>query len=132
MLPLAREYLGEEGRDIALLEGDFTEALPAGPFDLVYFGNVFHIYDPATNARVIREAYSVVAPGGTIAIQDYIWGRSERAAIFAVNMLQATEDGGVWSEAQHREWLNDAGFAKIEMLDLETAGTQLVLARRPL
>ena len=47
-------------------------------------------------------------------------------------MLQATEDGGVWSEAQFREWLSDAGFAKIEMFDLETAGTQLVLARRPL
>jgi SAM-dependent methyltransferase len=131
VLPLAREYLGEEGRDIALVEGDLTQTLPAGPFDLVYFGNVFHIYSPATNARVIREAYSVVAPGGTIAIQDYIWGRSERAAIFAVNMLQATEDGGVWSEAQHRRWLIAAGFANIEVLDLETAGTQLVLARRP-
>ena len=31
-----------------------------------------------------------------------------------------------------REWLNDAGFAKIEVFDLETAGTQLVLATRPL
>ena len=132
VLPIAREYLGEEGRDIALLEGDFTEALPAGPFDLIYFGNVFHIYSPETDARVVRQAYSVVAPGGVIAIQDYVWGRSARAAIFAVNMLQATEDGGVWSEAQHREWLNDAGFAKIEVLDLETAGTQLVLATRPL
>jgi SAM-dependent methyltransferase len=132
VLPVAREYLGEEGRDIALLAGDFTAALPRGPFDLVYFGNVFHIYSPETNARVIREAYSVVAPGGALAIQDYIWGRSVRGAMFAVNMLQATENGGVWSEAQHREWLNAAGFAKIEVLDLETAGTQLVLATRPL
>ena len=132
VVPVAREYLGEEGRDIALLEGDFTEALPEGPFDLVYFGNVYHIYSPATNARVTREAYSSVPPGGVIAIQDYVWGRSPRAAIFAVNMLQATDEGGVWSEAQFREWLKDAGFAKIEMFDLETAGTQLVLATRPL
>jgi SAM-dependent methyltransferase len=132
VLPIAREYLGEEGRDIALLAGDFTEALPSGPFDLVYFGNVFHIYNPETNARVIREAYTVVAPGGALVIQDYIWGRSVRGAMFAVNMLQATEDGGVWSEAQHREWLNAAGFAKIEVLDLETTGTQLALATRPL
>ncbi len=132
VIPVAREYLGEEGRDVALLDGDFTEALPAGPFDLVYFGNVYHIYGPATNARVTREAFSIVSPGGTIAIQDYVWGRSPRAAIFAVNMLQATDEGGVWSEAQVREWLSDAGFAKIEMFDLETAGTQLVLATRPL
>jgi SAM-dependent methyltransferase len=132
VIPVAREYLGEEGRDIALLEGDFTEALPAGPFDLVYFGNVYHIYSPATNARVTREAYSIIPPGGVIAIQDYVWGRSPRAAIFAVNMLQATDEGGVWSESQMREWLSDAGFAKIELFDLETAGTQLVLATRPL
>ena len=132
VLPLAREYLGEEGRDIALLAGDFTAELPLGPFDLIYFGNVFHIYSPETNARVIRGAYSAVSPGGALVIQDYVWGRSARGAMFAINMLQATEDGGVWSEAQHREWLNSAGFAKIEVLDLETAGTQLVLATRPL
>jgi SAM-dependent methyltransferase len=132
VLPVAEEFLGEEGKDIALVAGDLTEALPPGPFDLVYFGNVLHIYSLATNARVVREAFSVVAPGGTIAIQDYVWGRGARAAIFAVNMLQATDEGGVWSETQHRRWLDGAGFAKIEMLDLETAGTQLVLARRPL
>lgn len=132
VIPLAREYLGEDGRDIALVEGDFTEALPPGPFDLVYFGNVYHIYSPAIMARVTGEAYGTVAPGGIIAIQDYVWGRSPRAAIFAVNMLQATEAGGVWSEAQFRAWLGAAGFVNVELFDLETAGTHLVLAKRPL
>ncbi len=132
VLPLARDFLGDEAGDIAMVDGDFTEALPPGPFDLVYFGNVFHIYSPAVDARVTRAAFEAASPGGTIAIQDYLWGRSRRAAIFAVNMLQATEDGGVWSEAQLRDWLSAAGFGKIEVLDLETAGTQLVLAGRPL
>lgn len=132
VVPLAREYLGEDGRDIALLEGDFTEALPQGRFDLAYFGNVYHIYSPAIMARVTRDAYDLVSPGGAIAIQDYVWGRSPRAAIFAVNMLQATDGGGVWSEGQIRAWLSEAGFATIELFDLETAGTHLVLAKRPL
>lgn len=132
VIPLAREYLGEDGRDIALVEGDFTDALPGGPFDLVYFGNVYHIYGPAVMARVTGEAYGTVSPGGAIAIQDYVWGRSPRAAIFAVNMLQATEGGGVWSETQFRAWLSEAGFVNVELFDLETAGTHLVLAKRPL
>ncbi len=84
------------------------------------------------NARVTREAFSITAPGGTIAIQDYVWGRSARAALFAVNMLRATEDGGVWTEAQHRAWLDDAGFASIEVIDLENSEGQLILAKRPL
>jgi SAM-dependent methyltransferase len=131
VIPLAREFLGDEGRDIALVIGDFTESLPTGPFDLVYVGNVLHIYSPATNARVTRSVFSILPPGGTIAIQDHVWGRSPRAARFAVNMLQATEEGGVWTEAQYREWLTTAGFTKVEVLDLETAAVQLILGMRP-
>jgi hypothetical protein len=132
VMPVAQQYLGEEARDISLLGGDLTRGLPAGPFDLVFFGNVLHIYDPATNARVIREAYSIVSPGGAIGIQNYLWGRSRRAAMFAVNMLQSVEHGGVWSEAQYRGWLSEAGFAMIETFDLETAESQLMLATRAL
>jgi len=131
VIPLAREFLGDEGGDIALVAGDFTESLPAGPFDLVYLGNVLHIYSPATNARVTRSVFPILPPGGTIAVQDHMWGRSPRAARFAVNMLQATEEGGVWTEAQYREWLTTAGFVKIEVLDLEAAAVQLILGMRP-
>jgi hypothetical protein len=130
-MPIAQQYLGEEGKDIALVGGDLTVALPPGPFDLVFFGNVLHIYDPVTNARVIGEAFSIVSPGGSIGIQNYLWGRSQRAAMFAVNMLQSVENGGVWSEEMFRRWLSDAGFAKIETFDLETGESQLMLATRP-
>jgi SAM-dependent methyltransferase len=129
-MPIAQEYLGEDAKDIALVGGDLTVALPPGPFDLVFFGNVLHIYDPATNARVIEEAFAVVSPGGTIGIQNYLWGRSPRAPMFAVNMLQSVETGGVWSEEMFRGWLRDAGFANIETFDLETGESQLMLARR--
>jgi hypothetical protein len=46
-------------------------------------------------------------------------------------MLQATEDGGVWTEAEYREWLTVAGFAGIELLDLDTSTVQLALGTRP-
>lgn len=131
VIPVAREFLGSEGADIASVGGDYTQSLPAGPFDLVYLGNVYHIYGPGTNARVTREVFSVLSAGGTIAIQDHVWGRSSRAALFAVNMLQATEEGGVWTEAQYREWLTGAGFGQVETLDLQTTASQLILGRRP-
>lgn len=131
VLPVAREFLGSEGADIALIGGDYTQSLPAGPFDLVYLGNVYHIYGPGTNARVTREVFSILSEGGTIAIQDHVWGRSRRAALFAVNMLQATEDGGVWTEVQYREWLTAAGLARVEILDLDTTEAQLILGKRP-
>ncbi len=131
VMSIAEEYLGEDAKDIARVGGDLTVALPAGPFDLAFFGNVLHIYDPHTCARVMREAFSMVAPGGTIGIQNYVWGRSPRAAMFAVNMLQSVENGGVWSEAMYRRWLGDAGFGNIQTFDLETVESQLILAKRP-
>ncbi len=130
VLPVAREFLGIDATAIDMVAGDYTVSLPSGPFDLVYFGNVYHIYGPATNERVTREALSVVSPGGLIAIQDYVMGRSEGAEMFAVNMLQSTTDGGVWSEAQYRGWLSAAGFANIDVLDLKNSGAQLVIGQR--
>ncbi len=131
VLPIAREFLGIEASSIKMVAGDYTVALPPGPFARVYFGNVYHIYGPATNARVSREALSITAPGGLVAIQDYVWGRSPGAPMFAVNMLQATADGGVWTEAQYRGWLSEAGFVNIDVLDLKSGGAQLVIGQRP-
>ena len=131
VLPVAREFLGAEAGEMSLIGGDLTVALPSGPFDLVYFGNVLHIYSPDTCSRVAREAFSVTSPGGIIAIQDYILDRSAGAAMFAVNMLRSTDEGGVWSEAQHRQWLADAGYEDVEVFDLASNRTGLILGRRP-
>jgi 2-polyprenyl-3-methyl-5-hydroxy-6-metoxy-1,4-benzoquinol methylase len=131
VLPVAREFLGIDAAGIDMVAGDYTVSLPQGPFDLVYFGNVYHIYGPATNQRVSREALRAVSPGGLIAIHDYVWGRSQGAEMFAVNMLQATFDGGVWTEAQYRAWLSDAGFVNLDVLDLTNSGAQLIVGQRP-
>ena len=50
VLPVAREFLGIDATSIDMVAGDYTVSLPPGPFDLVYFGNVYHIYGPAINA----------------------------------------------------------------------------------
>jgi SAM-dependent methyltransferase len=131
VLPIAREFLGIEATAIDMVAGDYTVSLPKGPYDLVYFGNVYHIYAPATNERVSREALRIITPGGLVAIQDYVWGRSLGAEMFAVNMLQSTTDGGVWTEAQYRSWLSDAGFVNIDVLDLKNNGAQLIIGQRP-
>jgi 2-polyprenyl-3-methyl-5-hydroxy-6-metoxy-1,4-benzoquinol methylase len=131
VIPVAREFLGGDTAGMDMTGGDYTVSLPPGPFDLVYFGNVYHIYGPQTNARVTREAFAMTSPGGSIAIQGYLRGRSVEAAMFAVNMLRATKDGEVWAEAQYREWLDAAGFENIHVIDLKTTASHLVLGRRP-
>jgi hypothetical protein len=131
VISVAKEALGRDVDSMALLAGDYTVALPPGPFDLVYFGNVYYVYGRETNERVTRDAFAVTAAGGTVAIQGYLQGRSAEAAMFAVNMLRSTREGQVWSESEYREWLKDAGFVDVEVLDLETTRSSLILGRRP-
>jgi len=130
VMPLAREFLGADADKVTLVSGDFTKALPPGPFDLAFLGNICHIYGPVTNARVFEEVHAVLSSGGVIAVQDQVLGRSPRGAMFAVNMLQATEEGGVWSEQEFRDWLTVAGFGEVEVVDLFTSKTQLILGRK--
>ena len=131
VLDEAREFLGDESARVRMSACDFTSELPPGPYDLVYLGNVLHIYGPETNKYVCRLVFDELNPGGSIAIRDFVWERSPRSALFAVNMLQATSEGGVWREAQFREWLVGAGFVDIDVVDLERSRNQLILARRP-
>lgn len=131
VLPVARETLGIDASSIKMVAGDYTVSFPPGVFDLVYFGNVYHRHGPQTNARLSAAAAAAISPGGLIAIQDYVWDRSQGAAMFAVNMLQSTVDGGVWTEEQFRQWLGEAGFINIDVLDLKNSGTQLIIGQRP-
>jgi SAM-dependent methyltransferase len=130
VLPEAREFLGEGADDIEMVGGDFNEALPPGPYDLAYLGNVFHIYGPATLQALTARVFAILAPGGVICVRDYVWERSPRAAMFAVNMLQATEEGGVWRESEYRRWLEGVGFRDVRVVDLEQSANQLVLGRK--
>jgi hypothetical protein len=50
------------------------------------------------------------------------------AEMFAVNMLANTEDGSTYTEAQYREWLTDAGFHNIEIIDIAQKSNQLITA----
>jgi SAM-dependent methyltransferase len=130
VLPQARQYLGESVCDLYLVGGDFLSALPPGPFDLAYLGNVVHIYGPDTIAALVRRVWASLVPGGVIVIRDFVWERSSRAPLFAVNMLQATVDGGVWREEQFRSWLAAAGFTDVTIVDLVSADNQLVMGRK--
>lgn len=115
---------------VHLVAGDFNVALSPGPFDVAYLGNVFHIYGPAKNRRLARRVHRMLALGGVLAAVDFVWDRSPRARMFAVDMLQATDEGGVWLEEEYRAWLSEAGFEDVQIVDLTLGANQLILGRR--
>jgi len=119
-------------KNLTLRKGDFTNEFVnefAGEsFDIVFMGNICHIYSEKENRKLIKRAGNILGSGGMIAIEDMVRGRSPMAEMFAVNMLANTEEGSTYTEAQYREWLTDAGFAKIEIIDLAEKSNQLITA----
>ncbi|MFZ3384915.1 MAG: methyltransferase [Candidatus Methanoperedens sp.] len=116
--------------DLTLVKGDFTQDIETDiheKFDIVFMGNICHIYSENNNMKLIKQVHNLLNKKGMIAIEDFVRGRSPHAELFAVNMLVNSEEGNTWSEVEFREWLKDGGFHGVEVIDLAKKGKQLIL-----
>jgi SAM-dependent methyltransferase len=70
LVGVVNRTLKEEGHDnCEALEGDLTEEVPGGPYDLVFARLVlFHL---PQRVEVLRRLWAAVAPGGHLVVQDY-------------------------------------------------------------
>lgn len=130
---VSSEFKLKEIKHLTLKSGDFTrneleKEFEKESFDIIFMGNICHIYSAEENRLLIKRVRKLLKPGGMIAIEDFVRGRSPMAEMFAVNMLANTEGGNTYTEAQYREWLEGAGFSKIEVIDLDEKERQLITA----
>lgn len=118
--------------NLTLMKGNFTEDEFGNDmnhlFDIVFMGNICHIYSEEENRKLMKRVPVLLNPGGMVAIEDFVRGRSPKAELFAVNMLANSSGGNTWSESQYRQWLTEAGFIEIEVADLLDKGKQLITA----
>ncbi len=136
-LPEAVDYVGvkyglKDIKKLTLRKGDFTNdfvsEFEGELFDVVFMGNICHIYSEEENRLLIKRVKRLLNGNGMIAIEDFVRGRSPMAEMFAVNMLANTESGGTYTEGQYREWLEDGGFRDIEVFDIGEKQSQLITA----
>lgn len=137
-MPETIDHVGREFgltgiRNLTLKKGDFTDdgfvtEFKEHSFDIVFMGNITHIYSEEENLKLFLRAGKLLKPGGVVDIEDFVRGRSPSASMFAVNMLASTESGGTYTEAQYREWLTGAGFGGIEVIDMDGNEKQLITA----
>lgn len=114
------------GEKIKFVRGDFTEDVFPGQFDLVFLGNICHIYGEEENLLLFKRVHDSLQEGGRIVILDFVRGVSPRAELFGVNMLANTKTGGTWTLEQYTNWLKTAGFSQVRMHDID--GRQIITA----
>ncbi len=134
-IPLARRRLEETGLAdrVDLVAGDFyVDPLPPGA-DLAWLSAIAHQSSRAENRDLYRKVAAALVPGGTIAIRDMLMEPSRiepvAGALFAVNMLVATEGGGTFTFEEFRQDLEAAGFGEVAVAHREPTMNSIVTAR---
>lgn len=114
---IAAELIAQQGMAdrVTTLAGSYhTTPLPAGNDAVIVFG-VLHQEKPDAIRELLRRAGEALEPGGVIYVMDMMTDETRAApafsALFALNMALTTENGWVFSDADLRGWLEDAGFA---------------------
>lgn len=115
---------------IAAIGGDATRALPDGPWDAVYLGNVVHLFDPVTAAALVRRAGAALVPGGLLAVQEVVGDLSPQGPGFAVMMLLSTTGGDAYREADLRDWMAAAGCPAERPVPIAGGWHHLLIGRR--
>lgn len=117
---------------LSVATGDFTaDPLPDGPFDVVLISNILHMFPAETNRALLAEVARVTAPGGTVAVAEFLRGRSGRAGRFGIQMLLHTEGGDAYAEGDIAVWLADVGFGDVRVDALDADRQLLTAVRAP-
>lgn len=132
IIPITRRYIEEAGLShrIDTVAGDYlSDELPSG-YDAVFLSAIIHSNAPDQNARLIRKCAGALNPGGCVIVQDFIMDddriHPSHGALFALNMLVATEQGDTFTETEVRSWMESAGLTDILRRDTPSGTTQIV------
>lgn len=115
----ALEKAGLAGR-IRLNPGDLQAADWDGEHDLVLYLSVAHNHNAEENRRILQRIGDSLRPGGLLVIHEYIAETPPDALNAAFRLTLLLETGTrthAW--ADYRDWLDAAGFAKVERIDLD-------------
>jgi ubiquinone/menaquinone biosynthesis C-methylase UbiE len=136
VLAIARGHIKKAGltKRIGTKPGDLRADSLGRGYDLVFISAICHMLGPDENLDLFRRAYRALAPGGRVAVRDFVLNPAKTAplgaALFSLNMLVGTADGASYSEGEYTTWLREAGFENVERIRLADPGSQLMLAMR--
>ena len=136
VVPIAQRHIEEAGLSgrVRPRAGDLRRDAFGVGYDLALLSAICHMLGPDENRDLLGRVFAALSPGGRVAIQDHVMAEDRTApragALFAVNMLVGTPQGGTYTESEYRAWLGEVGFTQIERVKLG-GPNDLIVAVRP-
>jgi SAM-dependent methyltransferase len=88
-------------------------------WEVVLVANVLHDHPPISARRVLREAASLLRPGGVLLVYEWVIDESRDAptsvAMFNLMMMIENEGGAAYTESEIRSWLAQTGVDDVEL-----------------
>jgi ubiquinone/menaquinone biosynthesis C-methylase UbiE len=134
--PVARQFaerLGVADR-YDYLEGNLREIdFGRSRYDLVLLGHIIHSEGEQWGKKLVNKSYAALKDEGLLLIAEMVPNDTRTgpalSLLFGLNMLVHTEQGDVFTMRQYRQWLKDAGFKKVKLIEAP-APSPLILARK--
>ena len=109
---------------IDFMAGNYVEDEIDGKYDAAWLSHVLHGEGPQTCREIIRKTVSVMEPGATIVVHDFILNNTMDGplfpALFSLNMLLGTSAGQTYSESQITDMLSGAGVKNIRRIPAQS------------
>ncbi|HEV2386024.1 MAG TPA: class I SAM-dependent methyltransferase [Candidatus Acidoferrales bacterium] len=106
---------------------------PPSRYDVALLGSIVHMESPKQARDLFRRIHDALAGGGRLVIIDLI-PMNDRTGpplqmVFALNMLLNTDEGDTYTLAEYQSWLRDAGFARVETLEIGSHSPAIVATK---
>jgi len=134
IIPITKKYVKKEGlsKQFGFICGDYNKDDLGNGYDLAFLSAIIHINSPEQNRKLVKKCFAALNPGGMIVIQDHVMDEDRTSpfggALFAMNMLVATECGDTYTESEIRKWLLDVGFSEIRRV--ETLNNAMIIGKK--
>ena len=136
VIPTTRQYAQQFGvaGQYDYLEGDFRQTdFGQKLYDIVLLGQIIHSEGEKWGKALIAKSYKALKPGGTLVIAEMIPNDSRTGPVFpllfGLNMIVNTTEGDVYTLAEYKQWLKQAGFKSVKTVQVD-APSPLILAAR--
>ncbi len=115
---------------------DLIESYIEGSYDVAILRALIQIMKPDHAKKVLRNVFQALEPGGHIHIIGSILENTRLSPTvsmaFSLVFLNVYDEGGAYTEQEHVDWLEEAGFTDVSVkFGVTPDGGGLVTARKP-
>jgi ubiquinone/menaquinone biosynthesis C-methylase UbiE len=120
---VAERYIQEaKAERVKTFSGNFLKDEFPENHDIVLLSQIIHSWGAEENKTLLKKVYESLPKEGVIIINEFLLNKDKTGplfpALFALNMLNGSENGNAYTAEEIKSWLEETGFQYLETIKL--------------